>query len=75
MELSAGTFLDVTVSPRTVGLQPVVYVRAAECGRRVEEVGCAVSPAAGAAVRLALNDLPQGTYYVWVDSVTGSAGA
>jgi hypothetical protein len=64
--------LSATVTPKTAGFQPMLYLRAS-CGG--DEQACSVAPTVGAGATLSTGSLPPGTYYLWVDGFSGSAGA
>jgi hypothetical protein len=71
-QISEPLRLDATVTPKTSGFRPVLYLRAS-CD--ADERACAVSPTAGSGATLSTEPLPPGTYYLWVDGFSGSAGA
>jgi hypothetical protein len=64
--------LSATVTPKTSGFQPMLYLRAS-CGG--DEQACTVAPTVGSGATLSTGSLPPGTYYLWVDGFSGSAGA
>jgi hypothetical protein len=64
----------VTVSTSTSTYQPSIYLRSASCTTGTQ-LGCANAAALGGNASLDIGALPVGTYYLWIDGVSGTAGA
>ncbi len=71
-DVTSPSNFDVTVTPHSTSLQPVVSVRGASCG--ANPLGCNAASAGGASAVLRLGSLPAGTYYLAVDSASSNAG-
>jgi hypothetical protein len=63
----------VTVSTSTSTYQPSIYLRSASCTTGTQ-IGCANAAALGGSASLDIGALPVGTYYLWIDGVSGTAG-
>lgn len=80
--LSAPKTVTLTATPDPLDgklFRPALYVRgphpdACEVDNTNQQVGCAVAPALGSAATLSLNNLPAGTWSVWVDGVGQTTG-
>ncbi len=64
--------LEATVTPLTYGFRPMLYLRASCEG---EEQACTMAPAENSDATLSTGVLPAGSYYLWVDGYSGTAGS
>jgi hypothetical protein len=64
--------LEATLTPLTYGFRPMLYLRTSCEGN---EQACTMAPAENSDAMLSTGLLPPGTYYLWVDGYSGTAGA
>lgn len=64
--------LRLSVTPTSLGYQPVVTVRSSSC--LGTERGCAAAPSFGSPANLLIGGITAGTYFIWVDGSSGTAG-
>jgi hypothetical protein len=69
---SAVLNFNATVSALSPAFRPAISLRSA-CA--TSQLGCTAAAAAGGSANLSIGSLPAGTYYLWIDGVSGSAGA
>ncbi|HEY5924719.1 MAG TPA: hypothetical protein VIV11_23730, partial [Kofleriaceae bacterium] len=70
-DLAAASNFEVTATPRTTGMQPLVYLQTT-CG--ASDLGCAAAPSAGANAFLRMGGLAMGPHFLWVDGVSSTPG-
>ena len=70
-DLTAASNFEVTATPKTAGMQPIVYLQTSCVG---SDLGCAAAPSAGADAFLRMGGLATGTHYLWVDGANATPG-
>ncbi len=61
-----------SVSTTSGTYRPALYLRSGSCTGT--EQACGAAAVAGGTASIAIGSLPPGTYYLWVDAVTGNGG-
>jgi hypothetical protein len=67
------TSITAKVTPGSTNYRPVVHLRRS-CDVQSTEISCTAASASGASASATATGLSSGTYYIWVDSWSGTSG-